>query len=135
LLPAAAQGLIELDQTYKLIRLSLSKSQLGGEVIGFVRQHLQVTSSSASIAHLRKLRRVLSRERQLLLVLPEFPILVILNQLIRDPAKSLLDRLLISQECFLFPRLSELDAGTNPSPGKNGLYQRSSKIPQARLDR
>jgi|ERR1700730_5352811 len=120
---------VNANQTCKLIQLRLSESQLGIKVIGFVGQHLQVTGGPASIAHLRKLRRVLGRERQLLLVPPEVLVLVILNQRVGNPTKSLLDGLPISQQRFLLPRLSELDVGTNPSPGENGLYQCSSKIP------
>src|SRR5258708_8340168 len=130
LLPAATEVSVNANQTCKLIQLSLSKSQLGIEVIGFIGQHLQVTGRSASIAHLRKLRRVLGRERQLLLVFPELPVFVVLNQRVRDPATSLLHRLLISQQCLLLPRFSEPDVGTNPSPGENGLHQRSSETPQ-----
>src|ERR1700737_733234 len=111
LLRAPTKISVNENQTYKLIRLSLSESQLGTEVIGFIGQHLQVTRGSASIAHLRKFCRVLSRERQLQLVFPELPVLVIPNERIRDSAKSLLDRLPISQHHFLLPRLTELDAG------------------------
>ena len=53
LLPTASQVLIDLDQSYKLIRLSLSQSQLGIEVIGFIGKHFEVTGSSTSITHLR----------------------------------------------------------------------------------
>src|SRR5258708_6659824 len=97
LLPASAEISVNTNQGYKFIRLRLSKSELGTEVVGFVGQHLQVAGGSASISHLRKVRRVLSRERQLLLELPEFAVLVIFNQRVRDPTKRLLDRLLIGQ--------------------------------------
>jgi hypothetical protein len=60
LLPAATEVSVNENQTNKFVQLSLSESQLGGKVIGFVGQHLQVTGGSASIAHLRELRRVLS---------------------------------------------------------------------------
>jgi hypothetical protein len=70
----------DLDQSYKLIRLRLSDSQCGIKVIRFVGQHFQITGGSASIAYLRELRRILSRERQLLLALPELAVLVMLNQ-------------------------------------------------------
>ncbi|SRR6266404_402271 len=60
LLPAATEVSVNENQTYKFVQLSLSESQFGSKVIGFVGQHLQVTGGSASIAHLRKLRRVLS---------------------------------------------------------------------------
>jgi len=79
LLPASTKVSVNAYQSYKLVRLSLSESQLGIEVIGFIGQHLEVTGGSASIAHLRKTCRVFGRQRQLLLVLPELPGLVILN--------------------------------------------------------
>src|ERR1700723_153530 len=60
LLPAATEVSVNENQTYKFIQLSLSESQFGSKVVGFVGQHLQITGGSASIAHLRKLRRVLS---------------------------------------------------------------------------
>ena len=61
LLPASPKVSVNQNQTYKLIQLSLSESQLGIKVIRFIGQYLEVTGGSASIAHLRKLRRVLSR--------------------------------------------------------------------------
>ncbi len=79
LLPASTQISVNADQSHKLIQLSLSESQLGIKVIGFVGQHLQVAGGSASVAHLRKLCGVLSGERQVLLVLPKLLVLVILN--------------------------------------------------------
>ena len=63
LLPASPKVSVNQNQTYKLIQLSLSESQLGIKVIRFIGQYLEVTGGSASIAHLRKLRRVLSRPR------------------------------------------------------------------------
>src|ERR1700723_631926 len=60
LLPAATEVSVNENQTYKFIQLSLSESQLGSKVVRLVGQHLQITGGSASIAHLRKLRRVLS---------------------------------------------------------------------------
>ena len=92
LLPTTSQVLIDLDQSYKLILLSLSESQFSIKIIRFVGKHFEVTSSSASIPGLRKLRRVLRRERQLLLVFPELSVLVIPNQHVRNFAKGLLDR-------------------------------------------
>jgi hypothetical protein len=50
LLPASTKVSVNADQSYKLIRLSLSESQLGIEVIGFIGQHLQVTGGSAVIS-------------------------------------------------------------------------------------
>jgi hypothetical protein len=91
LLPASPKVSVNESQTYKLIQLSLSESQLGIKVISFIGQYLEVTGGSASIAHLRTLRRVLSRNRQLLLVLPELLVLVILNQPIRDPCRASLN--------------------------------------------
>src|ERR1700675_4504934 len=123
LLPASAKVSVNANQSYKLIRLSLSESRFGIEVIGFIGQHLEITVGSASIVHLRQTCRIFGRERQLLLVLAELPIFVILSQRLRDSAKSLLDRLLISQDHFLLARLTELDAGKNPSPFEDGLDQ------------
>jgi hypothetical protein len=61
-LPASTEISVNADQAEKLIQLSLSESQLSIKIIGFVRQNLQVAGGAASIAHLRKLRCVLSGE-------------------------------------------------------------------------
>jgi hypothetical protein len=79
-LPTASQVLIDLHQSYKLIRLRLWDSQCGIKVIRFVVQHFQITGGSASMACLRELRRILSREPQLPLARPELAVLVMLNQ-------------------------------------------------------
>jgi len=58
-LPAPTEVSVNENQTHELIQLGLSESQLGVKIIGFIRQDLQVTGSSASIAHLRKVSRIL----------------------------------------------------------------------------
>src|SRR5258708_17581714 len=130
LLPASTEISVNANQSHKLVHLGLSESQLGSKVIGFVGQYFQITGGPAFITHLRKPGSILRRECQLLLVLPKLLILVILDQRVRDAAKGLLDRLLISQPRFLLPRFSQLDAGADPSAGENGLCQRSSNTPQ-----
>jgi hypothetical protein len=79
-LPTASQVLIDLHQSYKLIRLRLCDSQCGIKVIRFVARPFQITGDSAPMACLRELCRILSRERQLPLALPELAVLVMLNQ-------------------------------------------------------
>src|ERR1700730_15179305 len=103
--------------------MSLSESQLGIKIVGFVCQHLQVAGGATSIAHLRKLRCVLSGKCQLLLLLSELPVLAILDQRVRNSTKSLLDGLLVDQQCFLLPSFGEPHAGTNSSTSEDGLYQ------------
>ena len=74
------QVLIDLDQSSKLIRLRRSDSQCGIRVIRFAGLPSQITRGSASIARLREVRRLLSREPQLLPPLPELAVRVMLNQ-------------------------------------------------------
>src|SRR3989442_11997225 len=58
----------------------MSKPQPSRKVICFVRQYPQVAGGPASIAHVRKPGRVLSGERQLLLLLSELPVLTIRSE-------------------------------------------------------
>jgi hypothetical protein len=48
----------------------------------------------------------LSGKRKLLLLLSELPVFAVLDQRVRNSAKSLLDGLLVGQECFLLPGFS-----------------------------
>ena len=80
-------SLIDLDQSYKLTRLR----PCGIKVIRFFAQRFPITGGSASIACLSELRRILSRERQLLLAPPALAVLVMLNQLVSPRWLRLLD--------------------------------------------
>src|SRR5712692_1656563 len=95
--PASTEISVNADQTQKLIQLSLSESQLGIKIIGFVRQHLQVAGGAASIARFRKPGRVLSGKRELLLLLSELPVFAVLDQRVRNATKGLLDGPLVDQ--------------------------------------
>src|ERR1700722_18126870 len=78
-LPAATEISVNANQTQEFIQSSLSKTQLRIEIIGFVRQHFQITCGAPSITGLRKPGRVLSGKRKLLLLLPELSIFAVLD--------------------------------------------------------
>jgi len=59
----------------------------------------------------------------MLLLLSEFPVFAVLDQRVRNSTKSLLDGLLVDQQCFLLPSFGEPHTGTNSSAGEDGLYQ------------
>src|SRR5215472_14528585 len=79
-LPASPEISVNFNQTHKFIELSLSQTQFGIEGIGLVGQNLQVAGSAAAVTQLRKPRRILGRQHQLLLMLPELAVLLISNQ-------------------------------------------------------
>ena len=78
-LPAPTEVSVNANQTQELIQLSLSEPQLSVKIIGFVRQYLQVACGATSIARLRKLGRVLSGRRELLLLLSELSVFPVLH--------------------------------------------------------
>ena len=53
LLPTAAQGFVQLNQSEKLVSLSLRQAQLCGEGIGLVGEHLQIVSGACVEALMR----------------------------------------------------------------------------------
>src|SRR5712675_2075634 len=77
--PASTEISVNANQPQEFIQLSLSKTQLRIEIIGFVRQHFQITCGAPSITRLRKPGRVLSGKRKLLLLLPELSIFAVLD--------------------------------------------------------
>src|SRR6266446_9427249 len=59
LLPASAEGLIELNESEEFVGLGLSKIELGGEVVGFVGKNFKVAGHSTFVANIGKPRGTL----------------------------------------------------------------------------
>jgi hypothetical protein len=59
LLPAAAEGLVELNESLQLIELGLDQRQFIGKVVGLVGKHFEVSGGAGFEAHLGQTRGVL----------------------------------------------------------------------------
>jgi hypothetical protein len=49
LLPAAAEGLIELDEREPLAELGLNEAEFGAEIVGFAGEHLEITRAAVVV--------------------------------------------------------------------------------------
>src|SRR5215471_13615096 len=131
LLPAAAEGLVELHQRNQFVALGLCQSQFGGEVISFVGQHLEITAFTGFVANLGKTGRILRGLRQQFLLLPKLPVLAIANQGVGNIAKRTLNRLLVEEHRLIPLCLRQVKIGGESSSLKDGLSERSSHAPQS----
>ena len=59
LLPAAAEGLIDLHQGEEFVEPCLRQAEFGGEVVGFVGEHFEVACRAALVSHTGKLCGIL----------------------------------------------------------------------------
>src|SRR6266566_4471589 len=73
LLPAASQRFIQLNQSQQLVELGLDKAQFGGEGVGFVGQHFEITGDAARVSHVGKARCILRGLEQKFFLSPKFP--------------------------------------------------------------
>ena len=121
LLPAAAEGLVDLDESEQFVGLGLGKIEFGGEVVGFVGENLEVAGYPAFIANVGKARGIFGGGSEKFLLLPKFEILAIRDESIGNVAEGLLDGLLIAEDSLLLLGLGESDTGANSSGGEDGL--------------
>ena len=59
LLPATAEGLMELNQSQEFVGLGLGKIEFGGEVVGFVSENFKIAGHSTFIANIGEARGIL----------------------------------------------------------------------------
>jgi len=120
-LPAAAEGLVDLDESEEFVGLGLSKIEFGGEVVGFVGENLEVAGYSAFIPNVGKARGIFGGGSEKFLLLPKFEVFAIPDESIGYVAEGLLDGLLIAEDSLLLLGFRESDAGANSSGGEDGL--------------
>ena len=123
LLPPSPQCVVELHQRQPFIALGLCQAELGIEVACVAVKHFKITGGATAIANICQSSCILRGRVEQLLLLPEFLILTVSNQRVRDFAESLLDGLLVSENCFLLLCLSQSYVGADSSSGENGLKQ------------
>src|SRR6266478_7339525 len=132
LLPAAAECLIELNESEEFVGLGLSKIEFGGEVVGFVGENFKVAGHSTFIANVGKACGVFGRGGEKILLFAKFQVFTISDQSVGNVAEGLLDGLLIGEESFLLLGLGKADTGANLSGGEDGLSERAGKAPETR---
>ena len=121
LLPAAAEGLVDLDESEEFVGLGLGKIEFGGEVVGFVGENLEVAGYSTFIPNVGKARGIFGGGGEKFLLLPKFEIFAIRDERIGNVAEGLLDGLLIGEDSFLLLGFGKSDTGANSSGGEDGL--------------
>lgn len=87
LLPAAAEGLVELDQREEFVGLGLGEIEFGGEIVGFVGKNFEVAGHSAFVANIGEARSILGGGGEEFLLLAEFNIFAIADKSIGNIAK------------------------------------------------
>src|SRR5580704_18073284 len=111
LLPAAAEGLVDLDESEEFVGLGLGKIEFGAEIVGFVGENLEVAGYSAFITNVGKARGIFGGGSEKFLLLPKFEILAIRDESIGNVTEGLLDGLLIAEDSFLLMGFGETDTG------------------------
>src|SRR5216684_7023689 len=91
LLPAAAKGLIDLDQGEEFVEAGLCQAEFGGEVVGFVGEHFEVACGTALVALAGKLRGILSGAGQEFLLRTELLVLPVGDEGVGNAAECALN--------------------------------------------
>ena len=121
LLPAAAEGLVELNEREEFVGLSLRQIKLGGEVVGFVGENLKVARHTTFVTNIGKMRGALGGGGEKFLLLAKFTEFAIADQGVGNFAEGLLDGLLIGEDSFLLLGFGESNTGADSSGGEDGL--------------
>src|SRR3954452_7187860 len=134
-LPAAAERAVDLDELAQFRQLRVGERQLRGEQPRVGVQHFEVARRAALVAHVGEAARVLRGRPQQLLLLAEFPALLIPGQRIGHFAKRLLHGLPIYELGFLAARFCELDLRSQPAGGEHRLDRAERQRPERRRSR
>src|SRR5690349_8455566 len=98
LLPAAAEGLIELHKALVFVIARLRQTQFSTEQGPLAIEDVEISRRAASITHQRNADRLLKVLHGLLLPLAGAMVFLIANQGVRNIAERPLDRLLIADQ-------------------------------------
>ena len=79
MLPAAAEGFVELDESEKFVGLGLREIEFGGEIVGFVGEDFEVAGHPTGITNVGKTRGIFGGSGEKFLLLAKFPELAITN--------------------------------------------------------
>ncbi len=131
LLPAATQGIVNLHQGKHLIQPRLGKTQLVGQVIGFIGQDFEVSGRATIVTHVRQPRGVLRGGGQEFLLFSRLAGLLVGHQSVRNISERTLDRLLVRQQGLLLLCFRQPDIGLQLAGGEERLGDGSGKIPSA----
>ena len=84
-----------------------------GKIARVAIKHFEITRHSAVVAHICQSGGILCGLGKQLFLLPEFLILAVSNEGIRNLTECLLNGLLIDEDCFLLLRFCQPDIRTN----------------------
>jgi len=131
ILPAAAEGLIELDHGEELVELGLRKIEARGEVIGFVGEDLEVAGGASVIADVGEARGVFGGVGEFFLLSAKFLIFLISDEGVSDVTEGQLNGLPIDGDEFVTLGFGESDGRTDATSGEDRLREGRSEGPQA----
>ena len=121
LLPAAAEGGVELDEGEGFVLLRGDESELRVEEVGVVGEDFEVAGGSALIADAGEARGVLRGGDELLLLDAGVAGLLGGDERVGDVAEGAEDGLLIVEDQLLFLRLGELKLAAESAACEEGL--------------
>src|SRR5262249_14564096 len=129
LLPAAAEGAVDLHERGELAGLRLREAQLRAEESRVGVEDLEVARRAALVAELREPPRVLRRADQQPLLLAEFTRPAIADQRIGHLAERVLDRLLIGEHQLLLACLRLRDLRSDAARCEDRRCSRRGQAP------
>lgn len=132
--PAAAEGLIKLDQALKLVSSVLRQGELRAEQRALIIEYLQERGDPSAIAFEGSGDRVAEILHRDLLRQADLVILLVGNQGVGNILERALDGLLVRDQRLTLLRLGSTKVPAEPSGLKNGLRQLCSGAPSAQIE-
>ena len=120
LLPAAAEGPVELDQRKQLVPPGLRETQLGIEQVAVGIQSVEKCIDSSSIPHVGQTRPVLQRAHEQFLLRADLFDFAMLNERVRDLSERRLDYPFILNQSDLLLRSGQRDVRSDSAALKIG---------------
>ena len=130
-MPAAAEGLVQLDHREELVELGLREIEARGEVVGFVSEDFKVAGGPAVVANVGEARGVFGGLGEFLLLSAKFLIFLIADEGVSDVTEGQLNGLPIDGDEFVTLSFGEGDGRTDAASGEDRLRERCSESPEA----
>ena len=130
-MPAAAEGLIELDHGEEFVELSLREIEARGEVVGFVGEDFEVAGGAAVVTDIGEARGVFGGLGEFFLLSAKLLIFLIADEGVGDVAEGQLNGLPIHGDEFVTLGFGESDGGTDAASGEDRLREGCSEGPEA----
>ena len=133
LLPAAAEGTVELNETLVFSTASTSESEFGAEEGALAIEDFEIRGGATSVAHIGQADRLDEVRNAIFLADADLVALLVADECIGNISERVLDRLAVGDQRLLVLRFGDVQVAAKSSAGENGLAHVGAVGPDSEL--